>query len=208
MSRTLFRPYGPSIFKVKIPDEIITKLNHYTEIKTKRNLDEQNLNAGEKLAGNVSQEIVIEKDFLEKSGFANFLMNETSNWIYSASKKKKINQFKFIGSWIVRQFKDEYNPLHAHTGHISGVGYLKVPKYLGETKQKGKPNRNGYLQLVHGSKFFLSESIFSIKPQVGDFYFFPHYLMHLVYPFSDTDEERRSVSFNALIDPEIYAAAE
>ena len=135
-------------------------------------------------------------------------MNETSNWIYSASKKKKINQFKFIGSWIVIQFKDEYNPLHAHTGHISGVGYLKVPKYLGETKQKGKPNRNGYLQLVHGSKFFLSESIFSIKPQVGDFYFFPHYLMHLVYPFSDTDEERRSVSFNALIDPEIYAAAE
>ena len=207
MNRTLFRPYGPSIFKVKIPDEIIAKLNDYTDVKSKQNLNEQNLNAGDKLAGNVSQEIIVEKNFLEKSGFGNFLMNETANWIYS-TKKKKINQFKFISSWIVRQFKDEYNPLHAHSGHISGVGYLKVPKNLGETKQKDKPNRNGYLQLVHGSKFFLSESIFSIKPQVGDFYFFPHYLMHLVYPFSDTDEERRSVSFNAFIDPEIYAAAE
>jgi len=28
--------------------------------------------------------------------------------------------------------------------------------------------------------------------------------MHTVYPFHDTDEERRSVSFNALIDEEIY----
>ena len=28
----------------------------------------------------------------------------------------------------------------------------------------------------------------------------PNYLMHTVYPFSDTDEERRSISFNAQID--------
>ena len=45
-----------------------------------------------------------------------------------------------------------------------------------------------------------SKATYVIKPEVGDFYLFPNYLMHTVYPFSDTDEERRSISFNAQID--------
>ena len=53
---------------------------------------------------------------------------------------------------------------------------------------------------------FLSNSKYRIKPEVGDFYFFPNYLMHVVYPFKDTNQERRSVSFNAKIDEEIYDA--
>ena len=46
----------------------------------------------------------------------------------------------------------------------------------------------------------MSDSKYEIIPKVGDFYIFPHYLMHTVYPFKDTDEERRSISFNAVID--------
>jgi len=91
-----------------------------------------------------------------------------------------------------------------HTGHISGVGYTKVPTHYGKTKQEEKPNKNGHLQLVHGSKSFMSESVMDILPEVGDFYFFPHYLMHAVYPFCDTEDERRSVSFNAFLDDEVY----
>ena len=51
---------------------------------------------------------------------------------------------------------------------------------------------------------FLSESSMFIKPVVGDFYFFPHYLMHSVYPFKGSEEERRSISFNATIDEDIF----
>ena len=50
----------------------------------------------------------------------------------------------------------------------------------------------------------MSDSLFKITPLVGDFYIFPHYLMHTVYPFKDTDEERRSISFNAVIDEKIF----
>jgi len=46
----------------------------------------------------------------------------------------------------------------------------------------------------------------NIEPKVGDFYFFPNYLMHCVYPFKNEKSERRSVSFNALIDNEIYGS--
>jgi len=51
---------------------------------------------------------------------------------------------------------------------------------------------------------FLSPSTLDIVPSVGDFYFFPNYLMHTVFPFKDSNEERRSISFNAKIDEEIY----
>ena len=53
---------------------------------------------------------------------------------------------------------------------------------------------------------FLCNSTFKITPKVGDFYFFPNYMMHSVYPFTGSDDERRSVSFNADIDDEIYNA--
>ena len=58
--------------------------------------------------------------------------------------------------------------------------------------------------MIHGNRQFLSQSMYVITPKVGDFYFFPHYLMHLVYPFSGTDEERRSISFNATVDQNVF----
>ena len=60
------------------------------------------------------------------------------------------------------------------------------------------------MQLINGTRLFLSPSTVSLVPKVGDFYFFPHYLMHTVFPFKDSNEERRSISFNANIDEEIY----
>ena len=51
---------------------------------------------------------------------------------------------------------------------------------------------------------FLCASTLNIEPKVGDFYFFPNYMMHSVFPFKNSKEERRSISFNANIDNEIY----
>jgi len=107
---------------------------------------------------------------------------------------------------VVRQFENEYNPTHWHSGHISGAGFLKLPKSFGENKQKKMINAysGGNLQLIHGSRMFMCNSVINIKPEVGDFYFFPNYLMHAVFPFKNSKEERRSISFNASIDENIY----
>ena len=67
-----------------------------------------------------------------------------------------------------------------------------------------KNNPNGNISFIHGAKMFNSNSSVNVKPEIGDFYLFPHYLMHAVYPFSDTDEERRSVSFNATVDQSLF----
>ena len=104
----------------------------------------------------------------------------------------------------MRQFKNEYNPAHWHNGHVSGVGYLKVPNELGDKHQGSKRyNPNGSLELIHGTRQFLSQSTFRVKPKVGDIYFFPNYMMHTVFPVYGLGE-RRSISFNANIDEEIY----
>ena len=198
------KPFGPMIAKVSMPIEIINKLNIYIDEIIADKDKMQKLNYGSKLAGNVQQEFKLEKDFIQSSGWGNFLTSCSNVWLQKAINKK-ISKFELISTWIVRQYKNDYNPIHTHGGHLSGVGYLKVPKTMGEYTQKDKVNnKNGLLSLIHGSKMFLSDSTFNIEPRVGDFYFFPNYLMHTVYPFSNTDEERRSISFNANIDEDIY----
>ena len=66
--------------------------------------------------------------------------------------------------------------------------------------QKKKTNDKGRLTLIHGSVNLFSKATYVIKPVVGEFYLFPNYLLHTVYPFTDTNEERRSISFNANLD--------
>ena len=82
----------------------------------------------------------------------------------------------------------------------------RFPKNMGKINQDKTQTKykGGNLQFTHGARMFLSQSTMTVEPKVGDFYFFPNYLMHLVYPFRDTKEERRSISFNAKIDEEIF----
>ena len=200
----VLRPFGPTIAKVSMSENLVKELNDYVDKTLVDKKKTEELNYGKMLAGNVQQEFLLDKEFIVLSGWESFLKENTAKWIFE-STKKKIEEFKIIDTWIVRQFENEYNPLHSHGGHISGVGYLKLPEDFGKTVQSDKKNNsNGKLQLVHGSKNFLSPITFNIKPKVGDFYLFPNYLMHSVYPFKNKNAERRSISFNAYIDKSIY----
>ena len=100
----------------------------------------------------------------------------------------------------MRQFNNEYNPIHYHDGHISGVGYLKIPKFV--PKGHKKTNIDGTIDFINGNKMFLSDSIYNHQPKEGDVILFPHYLMHTAYPFKSSGE-RRSFSFNLEIDKKI-----
>ena len=200
MEHQILKPFGPSIIKIKIPQDTIDQINLFVDeiVNNKDKLEK--FNEGSKLAGNVYQEFLMDIDFMKKIKWGEFLGQASNHWILE-EKKSQLKSFQIIKSWIVRQFKNEYNPIHFHTGHISGVGYLKVPNTMGKTFQKEKNiNHNGKLVLIDGSKKLFCSPTYIITPKVGDLYMFPSYLMHTVYPFSETDEERRSVSFNAKID--------
>tara|TARA_B110000196_G_C20864143_1_gene528807 strand:+ start:21 stop:665 length:645 start_codon:yes stop_codon:yes gene_type:complete len=205
LQNRIIRTFGPSVLHVKIPTNIIDNLNLYIDGIVGDKEKTQVLNAGNHLIGDVTQEFTLEREFINKSGWYIFLASCVNKWI-EFETKKKVTKFEILNSWVVRQFANDYNPTHWHGGHISGAGFLKVPSTFGKHTQdkKGVKYKGGNLQLIHGSRMFLSPSTMNIVPSVGDFYFFPNYLMHTVFPFKDTNEERRSISFNAIIDEEIY----
>jgi len=188
-------PFGPKIGKFKIPKNIVIKINSEVDniIENKKLL--QKLNYSSKLVGQVQQEFELPKNFIRKN-LKKLIEKEVKNFLKKAINKtpKKVS---IKNLWIVRQFKNEYNPVHYHDGHLSAVGYLKIPKKINFSKKKIKTN--GTIDFINGSKNFLSESIYNHNPKVGDMIFFPNYLMHTAYPFR-VEGERRSFSLNIELD--------
>ena len=188
-------PFGPKIAIVKIPKKIVSKINKEVDNILQNKTKTKKSDYSKKLVGEVKQELALSKTFVNKY-LINFLKNNIKNFIKKSSNKK-INSIKLKNFWVVRQFKNEYNPIHYHSGSISGVGYLKIPKNFMKSKKKSKTN--GTIDFIHGSRSLLNKSIFNHKPKVGDMIIFPNYLMHTAYPFN-VEGERRSFSFNIDID--------
>ena len=197
----IIKPFGPSIFKVKIPKQIVDDLNHYVDNIVANETKANQLNYGNQLIGDVTQEFKLEEDFIKQIGWLGFLGNCTSNWIQNVTGNK-IKNFSIMDSWIVRQFENEYNPIHVHLGSaLSCVGYLKLPEGIEkewEEDYKDHHPSHGHIQFVHGQAANHNGSNFLVKPQVGDFFVFPAHLHHCVYPFK-TKGERRSFSVNFTI---------
>ena len=191
-------PFGPKIAKLKLSNNLIKNLNKEVDrIISKKNLIKK-FDYSNRLVGQVKQEFQIPKSFIKKN-LEKTIYNEVNKYIYK-SLGKKISKIKIKNFWVVRQFNNEYNPIHFHDGHISGVGYLKIPKFI--LKNRKKTNIDGSIDFVNGNKMLLSESIYNHQPKVGDMILFPHYLMHTAYPFKSKGE-RRSFSFNLEIDKKI-----
>jgi len=196
---SLLAPFGPRIAKCKIPKNIVNILNKEVDkIIISKKLSKK-FDYSKETVGQVSQEIKLNQKFANKS-LKKFLYKITKDYVEKAVKKK-IKKFLILSVWVVRQFNNEYNPIHYHDGHISGVGYLKIPKFLYKEKRihKKKLKTDGTIDFIYGSRNFLNKSIHNHNPKVSDIILFPSYLMHTVYPFSSNDE-RRSFSFNVKID--------
>tara|TARA_Y100000591_G_C21728977_1_gene642977 strand:+ start:119 stop:730 length:612 start_codon:yes stop_codon:yes gene_type:complete len=195
----IIKPFGPKIAKIKFSKKLVNKINSEVDrILSKKRLIEK-LDYSNKLVGRVKQEIRLPKDFVKKH-LEKVIFGNVSKYVKTILGKK-IKKIHIKNFWIVRQFNDEYNPIHYHNGHISGVGYLKIPS----KKKNGNSEKSeidGSIDFINGSKMFLSESIYNHQPKVGDVILFPNYLMHTAYP-TKSNLERRSFSFNLNIDNNI-----
>ena len=190
----IFRAFGPTIGKSKLSKKIITLLNTHID---KSQLSKKN-DYSSKLASQIQNEIKIPTTIVNKSLSKELIKNIK---IYlNKSDVKKIKEIKIINLWVVRQLKNEYNPIHYHEGQLSGVGYLRIPKDMNQNKlvKNKKFKTNGTIDFINGQTHFLSKSIYNLNPKLGDLLIFPNYLMHTAYPFN-VDGERRSFSFNAKI---------
>lgn len=189
-----FRAFGPTMGKSKLSRKFIDMINLQIE---KAPLSKKN-DYSSKLASQIKNEVKLSNSFVKKK-LSKELIKNIKNYLKD-SKIDKIKEIKIINLWVVKQLKNEYNPIHYHDGQLSGVGYLKIPKNMNQNKmvKNKKIKTNGTIDFINGQRSFLSKSIYNLNPKVGDLVLFPNYLMHTAYPFN-IDDERRSFSFNVKI---------
>jgi uncharacterized protein (TIGR02466 family) len=189
-----FRAFGPTLGKGKLSKKILNVINNHVDktIISKKN------DYSSKLVSQIKDEVKLDDVFIKKN-LSKELIRNIKKYL-EVSGAPKIKEVKIISLWVVRQFKNEYNPIHYHNGQLSGVGYLKIPKNMNQNKviKNKKIKTNGTIDFINGQKNFLSKSIYNLNPKIGDLLIFPNYLMHAAYPFN-VDGERRSFSFNAKI---------
>ena len=189
-----FRAFGPTLGKGKLSKKILKVINNHVDktVISKKN------DYSSKLVSQIKDEVKLNDTFIKKN-LSKELIKNIRKYL-EVSGVPNIKEVKIIKLWVVRQFKNEYNPIHYHSGQLSGVGYLKIPKNMNQNKvvKNKKVKTNGTIDFINGQKNFLSKSIYNLNPKIGDLLIFPNYLMHAAYPFN-VDGERRSFSFNAKI---------
>ena len=119
MTAEILKPFGPSILKVTIPNEIVSIMNKHVDELILNQDKIISLDHGKYLEGNVHREFRLDIEFMQKIKWAEFLASSCQKWLlegHNISMKK----FDIIASWIIQQYKNDYNPIH----------YLMYPKLV------------------------------------------------------------------------------
>ena len=94
------------------------------------------------------------------------------------------------------QWAGDFNPMHIHDSNLSGVCFLKIPPKFNEEYDKEDHHPTaGWLEFIGSIPNHFARHSYLVKPEVGDFYLFPSWMIHQVYPFR-SEGERRSMAFN------------
>jgi hypothetical protein len=200
--KEFYTPFGPMMAYYKMPADLVAYLNAA--------MSNDLADHSKSLVGKVHQELAFNKTIIDN--VAGALGNLFIEYHIRAQRRghfgtydhtTKNYEFQIGAGWFVRQFANEYNPLHIHTGcTLSCVGYLGLPDGIEEEWARDYRDHHpshGHLQFAHGTDTHYSVSNFMVKPKVGDFYIFPSYMFHSVYPFK-SEGERRSFSMNVSIN--------
>ena len=214
---TVLKPFGPSIVKMRMDEKVQSILRGAFDNNT---LAPDN---SSKLAGNMKREFQLTKELLgpDAQMFVDLLASGSGK-LYNTSIQDKwsllqptltVEHSAVIQSnldtvfpmcqihdaWGNISVAGDFNPVHGHGGAISGVGYLRMPDNIDDewAREDHEPSA-GMITFIDGRSANMGESNIRIKPQVGDIYFFPAWLLHQVNPFRSSGE-RWSFSFNTTV---------
>ncbi len=106
--------------------------------------------------------------------------------------------------WVNEMKAGDYNPVHIHQGRLftglSSVMVLKLPKDMGPELTRPDQPMNGQLQILGSSSGQFVTSDYSPQMKIGDFYIFPYDVRHVVYPFTNKKEKRRTLVCNCDVE--------
>ncbi len=185
-----FSPFGPLIARLRLPQILVDRLNAYADTR---------------VSPDRSTEFLLPADFVSAGGDES-LVHHLAGFIrryLARAESSRAERVDFDVFWVVSQYAGTPSPVHFHSGDVAGVLYLKLPVVdeAEEARTYISGRQAGYINFLIGGKQRLSKSLISFKPQVGDFYVFPAWLLHVAEPFRGTGE-RRSMAFNAVVDVE------
>ena len=194
---------GQSIIKYQVPLEVFVGLNELYETQ-KKHLP----NASKQLAGKIPDEVSLfyAGPTNEKMHTHSYVSEDILKWFYSIFDHylkwtKTLDYTMKINSiWVNEMKAGDYNPVHIHQGRIytglASVMILKLPKDMGPEIARPDQPMNGQLQIMGNvsGQFVISD--YSPKMKIGDFYIFPYDMRHVVYPFTNKKEKRRTLVCN------------
>ena len=194
---------GQSILKYQVPLEVFVGLNELYETK-KKHLP----NANKQLAGKIPDEVSLfyAGPTNKKMHAHNYVSEDLFKWFYSIFdhylkwNRVKESHMKIDSIWVNDMKAGDYNPVHVHQGRIftglSSVMILKLPKDFGPERTRPDMPMNGQLQIMGNVAGQFATTDYSPNVKIGDFYVFPYDIRHVVYPFSNKKEKRRTLVCN------------
>tara|TARA_Y100000310_G_scaffold157195_1_gene156585 strand:- start:621 stop:1286 length:666 start_codon:yes stop_codon:yes gene_type:complete len=198
---------GQSVLKYPVPLEVFVGLNELYETK-KKHLP----NANQQLAGKIPDEVSLfyAGPTNKRMHAHSYVSEDIMKWLYSTFdhylKWNKTQEYKMnINSiWVNEMKAGDYNPVHIHQGKLytglSSVMILKLPKDMGPELTRSDQPTNGQLQILGNIAGQFVTSDFSPKMKIGDFYVFPYDMRHVVYPFTNKKEKRRTLVCNCDVE--------
>lgn len=162
------------------------------------------------LAGNLEYEFGLNKSKDKLSQLMTPMINDyLESFKFFEFKKlcEKLNILSLERLWVNFQQKNEFNPVHDHSGILSFVIYLEVP-YDIEDEKKKISSINSNMNVPAHFSFLYTDSLGEIQQQFipvdrtfrNTMILFPSRLRHCVYPFYTSDELRISVAGNFVAD--------
>ncbi len=190
------QPFGPTIGKWKLRDDVFHKLLQITD-ELVDNKDTPDIN--HLLVGHIKGQFEIPVNTLKEKNILSVFLDsalyyfENLNQLESSPAPLKECSVTMDQCWVNSMYKHDYQPPHTHSLDLSAIVVLKLPDEL-----KIKKSEDGAITFINNSMRNpqdAEEGSHIIVPEVKDFYLFPARLYHAVNPFS-CEGERRTISFN------------
>ena len=198
---------GQCVCRFQVPWDIYQMINNIYE----RNFDKLPP-ANKQLVGKIQNEhsLYYQGKDLTKMHHHNVLPRDVLQWLRS----KFIHYLEFTQTsnytldinsvWVNTMKAHEYNPVHVHQGTrytgLSSVMFLKLPKDMGPEYSSTHIPMNGRLQILGSVSGQFAKSDYSPPMNERDFYIFPYDVRHCVYPMTNPQATRRTLSCNVDVD--------
>ncbi|OJY51469.1 putative 2OG-Fe(II) oxygenase [Sphingomonas sp. 67-41] len=208
----LVAPFSPTILRATMPPAAVEALNAHADAILASQDEAAARDWSRHLAGVVSHETRVTDLIEQMPVFSDFLYDVARTFTYRCEnalihfadydstdelRDTKL-RIQVKEGWINDMVAGDYNPVHFHQGcHFSSVGFLALPPGFDAefAADKAAQNTAGCLQFIDSRSALGVKNLFTVKPAVGDFYLWPSWMLHCVYPFKSPGL-RRSIAIN------------